>query len=82
MKRVGKAILKIPNGPFMPQPVEVFLLQPERHEEIHDQRRTKSYERDINEIHPHFGGWNPQFSSPPVASSKGLLLEKIVDVIN
>lgn len=53
----------------------IFVFKNKGHYKINYNRTSESEERQVNKIHPHCGGFNTQFFSPPLAHAKGLMFK-------
>lgn len=67
---------QIPNGSAGTVPGIFSVLEPERHEEIDDERRPQRDERQINKVQSHAGCGNSPALAPPLAHPECLALQK------
>ncbi len=72
-------LINIPDtGSFFRERLKiVFMFQDKSHDKIYNDRASESKKRKIDKIHPHGGGSDAEFFSPPGTNAEGLLLKPL-----
>lgn len=84
IRKKTKKLLKIPDTrPAQTLRLEVFfVLEDERHDEIHDHRRAYREKGEVNKIHPDACRTDAELAAPPVTNAECALLKPRYDAVD
>lgn len=57
------------------------MLKDKSHNKINDHRASKSKKREVDKVHPHRGGPDPQMTSQPLANTEGPVFKPVYDPV-